>query len=119
MEEVTGTGKKAMYDDDELAQLLQGRRLAPVTTCDNKTNSQAGQRELDARRVPADVQEQARALVSEHPKGFMAATFGAPTHTHTHVYIYIYIHIICTYGTYACHGGNLRCSDTRNLNPKP
>ena len=94
MEEVKGTGQKAMYDDDELAQLLQGRRLAPVTTCDNKTNFQAGQRELDARRVPADVQEQARALVSEHPKGFMAATFGAPTHTHTHTYIYIYIHIL-------------------------
>ena len=97
MEEVKGTGQKAMYDDDELAQLLQGRRLAPVTTCDNKTNFQAGQRELDARRVPADVQEQARALVSEHPKGFMAATFGAPTHTHTHThthtYTYIYIYV--------------------------
>ena len=84
MEEVKGTGQKAMYDDDELAQLLQGRRLAPVTTCDNKTNFQAGQRELDARRVPADVQEQARALVSEHPKGFMAATFGAPTLVPSH-----------------------------------
>ena len=93
MEEVKGTGQKAMYDDDELAQLLQGRRLAPVTTCDNKTNFQAGQRELDARRVPADVQEQARALVSEHPKGFMAATFGAPTHTHTHTYTYTYTYI--------------------------
>ena len=102
MEEVKGTGQKAMYDDDELAQLLQGRRLAPVTTCDNKTNSQAGQRELDARRVPADVQEQARALVSEHPKGFMAATFGAPTHTHTQTHTYTYIHTYHMYIWYIC-----------------
>ena len=79
MDEGKETGKKAMYDDDELALLLQGRPLAPVTACENKTNLQVGQRELDAGRVPADVQEQARALVSEHPKGFMAATFGAPT----------------------------------------
>ena len=69
------TTQYAMYDDEQLEHLIQGRR-APA--CEEEEEGGAGVAEVlggaRERKVPEEVVRRMCSLLAEHPRGIMAAT---------------------------------------------